>query len=210
MANSSKKNVSNDDFQDYRGLGERLKSLRRDSGLSAQNVAESAGISRSFLSQIEAGTANPSVGTLRMIANVYNIPLVELFGDGEFKAEKEKTPEKSQLSEVRVIKKDNRKSLGWPNRKGMTYLLTPDVQHRLEVILSTLAPGEGSGEENYSHEGEEFGFVLEGIFEVTVLDQAFVLEPGDSIFFSSRLPHKTRVLGNTSATTLWVITPPTF
>ena len=61
-----------------------------------------------------------------------------------------------------------------------------------------------------THEGEEFGFILEGRYESTVDGQVFVLEEGDSITYPSRLPHRGRAIGNQRVRTLWVITPPSF
>lgn len=76
------------------------------------------------------------------------------------------------------------------------------------MTLSVIQPGEGYGHEPYSHRGEEFGLVLSGTYEVTVEGKAYVLEQGDSIYFSSRLLHRTRALGDEPVTTFWVVTPP--
>ena len=100
--------------------------------------------------------------------------------------------------------------LTWPGAHGRTQLLTPDLERKLEVTLSVWKPGYTTGPEPYAHAGEEFGLVLEGRFEVTVGDATFRLETGDTIYFPSHLPHRSRVLGRRPATTLWVITPPSF
>jgi len=99
--------------------------------------------------------------------------------------------------------------LSWPGRSWKTYLLTPDLQRKLEVLLNELEPGD-TFDEPYTHQGEEFGFVLEGSYEVTVGDEVFVLNEGDSISYSSSLPHKMRVVGTSRSRSLWVITPPSF
>ena len=113
-----------------------------------------------------------------------------------------------QESGVRIVRKNQRKMLVCPGRTAKTYLLTPDLRGKLEVILDVEEPGHTSGQEYYSHEGEEFGIVLEGTYEVQVTKKRFILEEGDSIYFSSRIPHRVRDVGKKSAKTLWVITPP--
>jgi quercetin dioxygenase-like cupin family protein len=110
---------------------------------------------------------------------------------------------------ARVVRKDQRKTLAWPGRPWKTYLLTPDVQGELEVLLNELQPG-ATIDDAYTHEGEEFGFVLEGSYEVTVGGAVYVLEEGDSISYSSRIPHKMRVVGDRPSRSIWVITPPSF
>lgn len=196
------------------GLGEKLKAIRKSKGITLQQVADGANLSKSFVSQIETGAARPSIGSLKKIANVLGIPLAALFDDGP-NAEAAVPQAASGLnaqgpSEVRVVRRDRRKMLVWPGKDAKTYLLTTDLQRKLEVILDIEEPGHSSGDEWYSHTGEEFGFVLEGRYEVTVGDQVFVLEAGDSIYYPSHLPHKVRVLGDRAAKTLWVITPPSF
>ncbi len=122
-------------------------------------------------------------------------------------------PSVEEAGEVRVVRKHRRKQIVWPGRSAPSYLLTPDLRGRLEVLLDVLEPGTPSQEDEerwMTHEGEEFGFILEGRYEATVNGQVFVLEEGDSITYPSRLPHRGRALGDRRVRTLWVITPPSF
>jgi transcriptional regulator with XRE-family HTH domain len=191
-------------------VGQQLKALRRGKGLTLQQLAVMTDLSRGFISQIEAGTANPSVGTLKKVADALGVPMGALFTNGTNTDQSAAVQNgATAASEVRVVRKDRRKTLMWPGRPWKTYLLTPDLQRKLEVLLNELEPGDTS-DEFYTHEGEEFGFVLEGSYEVTVGDEVFVLEEGDSISYPSRIPHKMRVVGNRQTRALWVITPPSF
>jgi transcriptional regulator with XRE-family HTH domain len=190
--------------------------------VTLQQIADQTGLSKSFVSQIETGAANPSIGSLKKITDVLGVPLGALFTHGEngsgdspavlngFANDTSPASSGVDLSdEVRVVRRDRRKMLIEPGKKGKMYLLTPDLQRKLEVILGEEEPG-NADEEWYSHIGEECGFVLEGRYEVSVGDRVFVLEAGDSIYFPSHLPHKTRVLGDEPVKTIWVITPPSF
>lgn len=195
-------------------FGKRLRAIRRSRDITLQQMAEATGLSRRFISQIESDVANPSVGTLKKITDALGIPLAALLvGPTDTDATLALAPPPSNpdgyVSKVQLVRRDQRKMLVWPGRQATSYLLTPDLQRKLEVILDVLDAGHASGEEWLSHKGEEFGFVLEGRYEVTIGDQVYVLEEGDAIYYPSHLPHKTRVLGDRPAKTLWVITPPT-
>jgi transcriptional regulator with XRE-family HTH domain len=194
-------------------LGPRLRQVRKRSGLTLQAVADRTGLSKSFVSQVESGASNPSLASLKKIGDALGIPLAALvdgYHGGERTLRQEPARADAASMAVRVVRRNRRKMLTWPGAHGRTYLLTPDLQRQLEVTLSVWKPGYTTGHEPYAHVGEEFGLVLEGRFEVTVGDQTFVLTEGDTISFPSQLPHKSRVLGRRPATTLWVITPPSF
>jgi transcriptional regulator with XRE-family HTH domain len=199
-------------------LGAKLKEIRRGQGVTLQQIADQTGLSKSFVSQIETGAANPSIGSLKKITDVLGVPLGALFTNGEHRPGEPPAALSNSngalqavdpSGAVRVVRRNRRKVLIEPGKKGKMYLLTPDLQRKLEVILGEEEPG-NADEEWYSHIGEECGFVLEGRYEVCVGDQVFVLEAGDSITFPSHIPHKTRVLGDQPVRTIWVITPPSF
>ncbi len=192
-------------------LGPKLKEIRRQKGLTMQQVADQAELSKSFISQIESGSATPSIAALKKIGDALGIPLAAIFEEGQEDSRDHRfdEPEREE-DEVRVVRHDRRKRVALPGRASMTELLTPDVQRRLEVLLDVQEPGDESNGEPYTHTGEEFGFVLEGTYEVTVADRTYVLEAGDSIYYPSRLPHANRAIGDRPAKTIWVITPPSF
>jgi transcriptional regulator with XRE-family HTH domain len=190
-------------------LGQQLRALRKGRGLTLQQLADLTDLSRTYISQIETGTANPSVATLKKVADVLGVPMGALFSDGPDEPPDPPAPVTAAQSEARVVRRDGRKSLAWPGRPWKTYLLTPDLQRKLEVLLNELMPGD-TVDEAYTHEGEEFGFVLEGQYEVTVGDEVYLLEEGDSISYPSHLPHKMRVVGDRPSRSIWVITPPSF
>lgn len=195
-------------------LGKKLREIRKRKGLTLQQVASGAGVSKSFISQIESGATKPSLASLKKVGDVLGIPIAALF-EAEVANDAPSGVATTQgdagsRAEVRVVRRNQRKRLVWPDSEGETYLLTPDLQRKLEVTLSTYLPGYQTGHEAYTHIGEEFGFVLEGRCEITVGDQVYELEEGDSIYYQSHVPHKMRVLGDRPVRTIWVITPPSF
>jgi uncharacterized cupin superfamily protein len=75
--------------------------------------------------------------------------------------------------------------------------------------IHVVDPGGGSAGA-ISHHGEEVGYVLEGTFELTVKDRTYLLNAGDSFFFTSDLPHSYRNPGTVQTRVLWINSPPTF
>jgi transcriptional regulator with XRE-family HTH domain len=178
-------------------LGRRIRALRDGKGLSLRAVAEAAGVSESFQSQVERGVASPSVATLRQMAEALDESVASFFqgpGDGG-----------------RVIRVRDRPRLVHPQRHWEDVLLTPRESKRLQVIMSTIEPGGGSGDEPYTHDSdEECVIVLKGRMEFWVDEEPYELDEGDSLLFESRRPHRNRNPGPSKAEVLWVITPPSY
>lgn len=203
------------DHQPDKMLGVKLEELRKQRGLTLQQVADESGLSKSFVSQVESATSRPSIASLKRIGDALGTTLAELFMELETASTSATSGNglgaTDAVSDVMIVRAAHRKKLSWPGRVADAALLTPDVQRKLEILLTTEEPGSASNEVgHYAHEGEEFGFVIEGQFEVTVAGKAHHLDVGDSIYFTSSFPHSTRAVGGKPATTLWVITPPTF
>jgi mannose-6-phosphate isomerase-like protein (cupin superfamily) len=111
----------------------------------------------------------------------------------------------------RVVRRDERRRIAYPGLNAVDEFLTTGRDGRLEVILTTLEPGGGTGDEAYSHESdEEVVIVLEGRLELWVGEEFHVLEDGDSITYSSRQPHRNRNPGPDRAVILFCATPPSF
>jgi uncharacterized cupin superfamily protein len=79
----------------------------------------------------------------------------------------------------------------------------------MEPHLFRVAPGAGSGD-SYTHEGEEFLYILRGALTITLENEEYRLKSGDSFYFESATPHCWKNQGRAEAWLLWVNTPPTF
>lgn len=178
-------------------LGHTVRRLREERRMALRELAELAGVSSSFVSQVERGIANPSVASLRRIAEALDTSIGALF-DGTRTAGS-------------LVPANERPRMVHPGRNWEDFLLTPQTAHRLQVILSIIEPGEGSGEEPYSHDSdEECVIVLKGSLEFHVAGETYLMSEGDSLTFESRRPHWNRNPGDTKAEVLWVITPPSY
>jgi mannose-6-phosphate isomerase-like protein (cupin superfamily) len=115
------------------------------------------------------------------------------------------------LPQDRVVRRGERRQFVHPKRQWRDYLLTPNLTGKLQVILSIIEPGGGSGEEPYAHDSdEECVLVLRGRLEFSVGVDSYLLEEGDSIVFESRTPHRNRNPGPGQAEVLWITTPPSY
>lgn len=152
----------------------------------------------SFLSQVERNLTSPSVASLRKVAQAFGVPLTALF-------------QGPSMPENHVVRRKDRRQLIHPRRQWRDYLLTPNLTGKLQVILSVIEPGGGSGEEAYAHDSdEECVVILRGRLEFWVGSDWYLLEEGDSIVFESRIPHRNSNPGPEQAEVLWITTPPSY
>lgn len=175
------------------GIGPRLRQLRTKRGLSLAEVASAAGISVGFLSALERSQMSASVGTLRRLARYYRTNILEFFDPAE--------------SNPRLVRPARRKVL--EAGPGVRMELLAWGNTAMEPHLFRVKPHAGSGE-SYSHEGEEFLFVLRGELKIALADEEYHLKRGDSFYFESATPHHWSNPGSQEAWLLWVNTPPTF
>ena len=179
-------------------VGGRLRAIRRLRRATLKTVAERAGLSESFLSQIERGKASASVASLTRIAAALGVNVADLFEAHEARAD------------PRVLRRGSRPSLAFGNL-GRKYLLTPRPLENLEVFLVELVPGGSTGDEPYTHgSSEELVVVLAGRIQLQLGERLFDLEQGDSIDYLSSVPHRVVNVGAEVAEVMWVISPPSY
>jgi transcriptional regulator with XRE-family HTH domain len=179
------------------GLGARIRSLRQARRLTLRDVAERAGVTESFLSQVERDVTSPSIATVHRIARALDLSIAQLFAQ--------------DADTGRVVRREARRRVEYPGLKAVDEFLTSNVAGRLQVIMSTIEAGGGTGAEPYTHESdEETVIVLAGVLDLWVGDEHYVLREGDAITFPSRIPHWNVNRGATPATVLFCMTPPSF
>ena len=181
-------------------LGVQLRRLRKQRALTLEQLSSQSGVSAGLLSQMERGRGNPSFNTMVQVAHALGIPVASLFRSHDRGSPVVRQHERRRL-EIHAGKADD---------PTITELLTPGLSGALEVLLVEVPPGYSSEATPFAHEGEEFGLILEGQHEVHLADASYTLDAGDSITYSSRIPHWYRNLGDEPVRGIWVITPPTF
>jgi DNA-binding transcriptional MerR regulator/quercetin dioxygenase-like cupin family protein len=174
-------------------IGVHLRKLRAKRDLSLAQVAKSVGISVGFLSALERSHMSASVGTLRRLARFYKTNILDFFDAAESKSP--------------LVTQDRRKVLQFG--KGVRMELLAWGSTVMEPHLFRVAPNAGSGE-SYSHEGEEFLYVLKGELHIQLDGTEYDLKQGDSFYFESATPHQWKNPGARETWVIWVNTPPTF
>ncbi len=178
-------------------VGERLRAIRIVRRRTLREVAERAGLSESFLSQVERGRASASIASLRRIAEGLGVSMADLF-------------QPSGPTQPRVLRRDERPALAF-GILGRKMLLTPSPLHHLEVFVGELDPDGSTGAEQYAHgDSEELFVVLSGTVRLELGDDVHELETGDSIDYWSSTPHRVSNAGDGPAEVMWIISPPSY
>jgi transcriptional regulator with XRE-family HTH domain len=178
-------------------LGERLRAIRLLRRRTLKDIAVAAGVSESFLSQLERGRSNASVASLQRLAAALGIEVSDLFAaDG--------------LPRPRVLRREARQPVVW-GHLGRKALLTPKPFHALEVVAAEFDSGGSTGDEPYTHgDSEELLLVVSGRVHVQLGTDVYELGSGDSVHYRSSTPHRVSNPGDDPAEVLFVISPPSY
>lgn len=165
-------------------VGQRLRSLREERGVSMRALARRSGLSANALSMIERGMTSPSVSTLHKLAGALEVPITAFFRE---------EPPRSKI----VFCKANER-VRVPLLRGVWEGLGGEsFTGRMEPFMITLESNGSSGPYGMIHTGHEFVFCLRGTLEYEIGDEQFTLQAGDSLLFSARLLHRWRNPGKT-------------
>jgi transcriptional regulator with XRE-family HTH domain/mannose-6-phosphate isomerase-like protein (cupin superfamily) len=197
-------------------LGAALRAAREARGLSLRELARQVDVSPSFVSQVELGKANPSVGTLYALVSVLGVSLNELLG-GPADAAPDPPP-----SPVAAPATAAGGPGGWPRihqpvvraRERSRVQMSGVVWERLtaddplvDFLHVEYGPGSAScpPDDMVRHGGREYGVIVTGRLEVQVGFETYALEPGDSIHFDSSTPHRLSNPHDEPCTAVWFV-----
>ena len=158
-----------------RSIGERVKSLRIEQGMTLAELGEKVNLSTSYLSQIERDRTRPSLTTIMDIATVFNVEPRYFFESGD------DTTLVTRAGQAQVAKQDNSIMFRFP-------LSSEDVSNTLHVYRVVIQPN-SPPQEFDPYSGEEMGFVLSGELTVVVGNETHTLKFGDSIHYDALLLH---------------------
>jgi transcriptional regulator with XRE-family HTH domain len=165
-------------------IGAKIKELRRAKKLTLQDVANETGFSTALISQIENNKISPPIATLSKIAHFFDVRIGHFFSDFEEESLFEVLKAGNRTILPKVVSRDGSVhgyfyeslSVRKKNKKMDPFLLTLN-----EKVTNT---------DTYSHNGEEFLFVLKGRAELLLDGQRIVLDEGDSVYFDANLKHR--------------------
>lgn len=203
MKREKSQGLQRDSLSDTKkSLGVRLRLARQMKGLTLKELAESSGCSESLLSKVENGKVLPSLPMIHRVVQVLETNISWLFDEP---ADDESVIFRQGTRPVITLDKHKGTSRGLMLERIIPY----KDGHLLQCNIHHLEIGGQSGE-TITHEGEEVGYILTGIVELTLNGDTFRLETGDGFCFRSNIPHSYRNMGDDAASILWVCTPPTF
>jgi len=179
-------------------VGKAIMNARKSKNLTIKDVAAMSGLSPSLISQIENDKGNPSLNTLKALANAIGVEVAAFF-NGE-----------SKDSNNPVVRSSER-MLHSKSRGFTCYQLTPGSIDRFCVYYNILEPN-GSTVNFPEHHpanasGYEFGYILTGKLRVDIEDQVYILNPGDSICFEATKQHSSTNIGTVDCEMLWFMIP---
>ncbi|HEX2134988.1 MAG TPA: XRE family transcriptional regulator [Microvirga sp.] len=190
-------------------LGARIRKAREVRGVSLREFARMLGVSPSLISQIERGRVMPSVGTLYAISNELELTFDDMFSANE---QPEARPEpaaavaSAEVGAGPVQRGHNRKRIRLAG--GVQWeRLTPGHDEQLEFVHVVYEVGASSCPEDalFRHPGREYAYVLSGRLGVRIGFEEYELGPGDSLSFSSQIPHRLWTIGDEPVAAIWAI-----
>ena len=190
-----------------RTIGAAIRSRRQELNMSLRELSKQSGLSIGFLSLVERGRSSPALTSLSNVAKALGVELSSFFpAEEEEQNEAEET--KQRVSPLPYVNRANDAAkLSIILSQRIYKMLSPRIPGLvLEPIFVTVQPGD-TIDEPYSHEGEEFAYVLSGELVFIVDGVEYRLGPGDSIHFRSTVSHTMRNDTDEPVQAIWVLTP---
>ncbi len=164
-------------------FGLRLRQLRVARGLSQRDLARLSGVANTTISLVEKGRISPSLSSIKKILDGLDTTLSAFFSD-DLAHEPQTFYRRADLKKISDSKGISLTQIGW------------DVGGQaMQILWGVYAVGGDTGAEMMAHDGEEGGFIVRGVFEITVGGEVQVLSAGDAYYFDSRKPHRFRNIG---------------
>lgn len=163
-------------------VGKRLKEIRKQVGLSQRELAKRAGVTNSTISMIEKNNVSPSISSLKRVLAGIPMSLMDFFNSGDFES-----------NAVQVVYRADEFQESSPDEQLRWKLIGKYYPNRqLSFMHETYPPGTDTGEDAYTHAGEEAGFIVSGKIELIVDGQTYVVSAGEGYYFESKRPHRFR------------------
>ena len=176
-------------------LGEKIKNLRLSCDLTQEELADRCELTKGYISQLENDLTSPSIATLIDILSALGTDLKEFFSS-------DTEEEKVSFGKNEFIEKvTDGYVLNW---------VVPNAQKNvMEPVLMVLHGG-AKTDDDFPHEGEEFGFVLKGEIILKLGKRNVKVRKGESFYFTPKTVHSIFNAKETDAEFIWVSSPPSF
>lgn len=176
-------------------LGEKIKNLRLSYELTQEELADRCELTKGYISQLENDLTSPSIATLIDILSALGTDLKEFFSSDE-------QEEKITFNKNEFIEKVTEDYVqNW---------LVPNAQKNTMEPLHIKLNAGASMDEDFPHEGEEFGYVLRGEITLVMGKRKVKVKKGESFYYTANKVHQIINKSNSDAEFIWVSSPPSF
>jgi transcriptional regulator with XRE-family HTH domain len=165
-------------------IGAKIKKLRLANKLTLQTVANEVGFSPALISQIENNNVSPPIATLSRIAKFFDVKIGSFFCDDEEECLYEVVHANERKSVPNVITR-----IGTSHGYSYESLSYRKQNKKMEPFILTVTE-RAQEESTYTHDGEEFLFILKGSVELILNEERIDLNEGDSVYFDSSIKHR--------------------
>ena len=174
-------------------IGAKIKQLRTLCGLTQEELANRCELTKGYISQIENDLTSPTIATLNDILIALGTNMSDFF--------------KLDHEERVVFSKDDYvvKNDDWT----VTWLVPNSQKNEMEPILLSL-PSKTSIDIDMPHEGQEFGYVMDGEIILVIDKKEYVCKKGESFYFTTDKNHYIKNIKNKDAKVIWISSPPNF
>lgn len=178
-------------------IGKKIKNLRTILGLTQEELAERAELTKGFISQLERGLTSPSITSLEDVLEALGTNISDFF-----KEEKEEKIVFQKIDTFETIFESGDSKLEW---------IVPNAQkNSMEPIIITLNSNKSFSRTYEPFEGEEFGYVLKGKVEINLGGNIYVLKEGECFYTKGQFKRKIVNLSKKESKVLWITNPPSF
>ncbi len=177
-------------------IAERMSFLRKQRAVTLERLAETSGLTKSYLSKVERGLSVPSISTAMKIAESLDLSVGQLLGETQYEGA------------ISIVRHNERRAFmrGSSSSAGYNYeMLAPGKQFKTMEPYIMRPPAKFQNDLRFNHGGQEIIFVLSGAVEVEYGGTLHALAKGDCAYFDAHVPHRSRSLNNKIAEALVVV-----
>lgn len=174
-------------------IGGKIKSMRLQCGLTQEELADRCELTKGYISQLENDYTSPSIATLIDILNALGSDLKTFFNE----------------SDEKVVFNKNDYFVKETPEHTITWIVPNSQKNEMEPILIEIKPFSKTVED-MPHEGEEFGYVLQGSVILNIGKLSYKLKAGETFYFTSDKLHFLENVTDKTTKILWVSSPPQF
>lgn len=172
-------------------IGQRLRQVRKQLGLTLQKLSELTNLSVGYLSNVERGLTSPSVSNLQRICGALNINLVNLIQPAE----------ENKI----IVRVNERREMFYSQKSKIKYELITQGNKKINGICIVMEVGADYGKVSSSHASDELGIVVKGKMELKIGDDTYILSEGDTVYIKANEAHRYKNVGDTECVSYWVL-----